>query len=398
MSPAERPRSPRPARLVRPSSQEGSALVEAVIGISLLALLIAGMTSTLRATTGALERAETRMEILRTAERRLEHVAALEVSAPSGPVPWEEPRDDLLVELARLGAAERPVCGSTRPSAGHRVRVSIAEGARPDDAPTVLEGVDPRSWGPVVRLHLPRATWPSVASVDVEGVIGAQVVADGAGCVEISGLPSGQHRVHVRSDRSPLIDRTHVLLDERPVVVRVLDTDVAVPVDVAPATFLTVTADPGDARAPDVVRPGVLGWALKGDDHRRVEALGIERAVHPGPVTVVVGACSDPGAHASRAAIDLAPDEHVTLAVALATVIIDGIAGRTDAILELVRTEACGDASRPSLRWVGGLSDGMVIGLPAGLWEARLLSASGARLTAAVLVQTTTTPTRVAIP
>lgn len=398
MSPTERHRSPRPGRLARASSQEGSALVEAVIGISLLALLIAGMTSTLRVTTVALERVETRMEVLRAAERRLEHVAALEVGAPSGPVPWEEPREDLLVEAARLDAAARPVCGSTRPSAGHRVRVTIAERARSDDGPSVFEGVDPRSGGPVVRLHLPQGTWSSVSSVDVEGVDGAQVGADGAGCVEITGLPSGQHRVHVRSDRSPLIDRTHVLLDERPVVVRVVDTDVAVPVDVAPATSLTVKADLRGGRPPDVVGPGVLGWALQGDDHRRVEVLGVARAVHPGAATVVVGACSDPGAHASRTAIRLVPEEHVTLAVALATVIVDGIAGRTDAILELVRTEACGDTSRPSLRWVGGLSEGMVIALPAGVWEARLLSASGVRLTAAVLVQTTGLPTRVAIP
>lgn len=377
--------------------EEGSALIEAVVGLSLLAVVVAAASSLHRAAVDTSARAEQRSTSNRAAELHLERSFVLDPDVDdrvSGT--WDEGA----ITVARVDGGARGVCMATPLDSQPRTDV-IVRGEAGDVPDVVLRGRGRASSESGLRVRLPSAPLPPSLEVVITSGDGMEWTAesDGSGCFEFRGVPSGSYVIDLRSDGPPLVDRTHVPLDERPHPVTLLDADVALALDVAPAALLRVSADVDGARPPDVVHPGTLGWSVRDDDRRRVTALGSTRPVHPGQVDVVVSACANPDAVGSRATIGLAPGEEADLSIRLVVLVVDGIGTDHDAVLDLVLVDACADGSgvRPSLRWVGGLDDGMRIALPAGVWAGRLVSATGAGLTGAVRIEASSSDARVVL-
>lgn len=381
-----------------PAGIDGSVLIESIVGIGILALVITMVGSGHQAALRAHEHLSTRSEAIRTVEAHLEWAAA---SPIAGDVP--EVLSDLTPpSVHRDDPEDRAACAATPWGADGGLRVGIAYDTPADHASAELEGRGPRSGERILRVRLrdPALVRGMDVAVSVDGAGATEVRSDGSGCFELVGLPPGTHRIGLTADGTTLVDRTHVLLDERPFTIDLLEQDVAVTLDAAPAALVTVVAVADGARTPDAVGPGVLGWSVRDDDARVVSALGAERAIHPGRVTVVVSACANPAAHGSQRTYELAPGERSERSVPLAVVAVDGVAGRSDATLEVLRSESCADGTgwRPSLRWIGGLRDGMRIALPAGGWEGRLLSATGTPLTPMVTIEAGGTERRVRLP
>lgn len=367
----------------------GSALIEAVVGIGLIALLLGATFTTHRAMTAAVARAEARTAAVRLVERALEH-----------PDPTTVP-----VAVVTGGRDAPPPCTSTSVGAGPHHEAATSGDDAVQLVPTVLRGpvrggADDAGGAPALRVHVPAHGWSVMPTVELHGPSGARVgVVGDVGCWEFRDLTLGTHDVIVRAGATSFIDPTHVLLEDRPLRIGISGGATDTTAAAAEPVMLTVHAETDGGRTPDAVHPGTLGWLVEGDDARLVTPLGEPRPVHPGRVVVVVSACGNPGAPASHRAVDVSiPTAAVD--VPLAIVRIEGVAGRADATLELVRREGCADGTgvRPSLRWIGGLVEGMRIALPAGVWEGRLLSATGARLTAAVTVHASTETVTLVLP
>lgn len=379
---------------------DGSALIEAMVGIGLIALLASATFTAHRSATAALDRAEERTAAIRLAERGLERPRP---DAPVGTTDTDT-EDGLAISAAESPLGPGP-CETTEVGRGPR-RVAVVEGdQRVGSTAAVLIGRPSSDHGAedgpaALRVHLPARAWSAVPHVELRGPYGVAPGVEGTtDCWQFDDLVVGDHSLVVRVGSTSLIDRTHVLLEDRPVRTFIGPGSVDVVVEAVEPAMVSAVADADGARPPDAVHPGALAWLVEGDDARVVTALGTERPVHPGRLAIVVTACANPDALASRLVVDVEPPG-ATVAVPLAIVDVDGIVGRGDAILELVRREGCADGTgvRPSLRWNGGLTEGMRIALPAGVWEGRLLTSTGSRLTAAVSIVASATPVRLTLP
>jgi type II secretory pathway pseudopilin PulG len=366
---------------------DGSSLVEAVVGIALLGAGIATVVQLMSASTMAMTRAQELVGSVRVAERILESrigdidaVSAVGdeafiVSSSSAPMlhgedPCSAPMaEEVSVFDVRVAPGGRDASREVR-LAGVGVPAQTLAGAAPSvSAP--------------VRLHLPDADRHGAVSLGLGG--GAEPFAAGqhAACVTVTGIVPGSHEVVVLEGEEAYIDRTHQPLSIRPIRVTAGPDVVDRVLDVSPSATVRADVDGAGGRLPDVIGSGALRWFIRGDDARTASALGHGRDVHPGTVTVVVSACLDPESVASAQRAHALAGEVVDVSVALATVVLEGIGARSDATVLAIRTSSCADGSglRPSLRWNGGLFDGMRIALPHGVWEVRLQTAGGSPLT-----------------
>ena len=349
--------------------ESGSLVVEAAVGIGLLAVITASLATVVPAVLDARDRAAAHHELLRIGEDVLEQVrAGSEPAVGDGPV-----------EVAIVhGAPIADTCSASLAEAG--VDVHLVDTGRPGSRELTLRGSElsraSASTPPdaaAVRVH--RA--PHVAS-QLTATVGGQVVplVDGAGggCVLLQSAVPGRYELGPSDPVSPLIGPTHLLLREHPVPVTVDGRSIDRDLHVAPAARLTVHVDPAGGRLPDVISTGSLVWTVRGDDARVATQLGAERAVHPGTVTVVVSACRSADTSGSSARLTVEPGEVRSADVPLATVTLMDIGARTHWTLNAARFTDCADGSgwRPSLAWSGGLHDGMRIALPRGLWQLSL--------------------------
>jgi len=374
-------------RAVGGDDADGSLLVEALIGIALLGAAIATAAQLLVGVAEAGTRAAGLVDAVRIGERAIElgvigsllpeelasegsvAVEVMERGGDGGLGCAEDLADDVGEVVVRARYAGRVVSRQVDLVAVHRSLAAAEDGGQ-------------------VRLRLTSDVVPAGTgtSVRIGTATGTVEQVDGTACAVLDGVAHGTYDV-IMEGAVALVDPTHVPVDMRPQRITVTDSRTERDLDVAPAGLLRIDIGTDGARQPDVVASGGLRWFVRGDDMRTATALGGARAVHPGPVTAVVSACLDPEAFASSATFQVVGDAELVGTVPLATVTFEGVAGRTDASVLAIRTTGCADGSglRPSLRWDGGLADGMRVALPHGEWEARLQTASGSPLTFPVL-------------
>jgi len=365
---------------------DGSLLVEVVIGIGLSALLVAGLGPAHRAVADAVGRAEHLTAAVRAAE------SVLEAQHAVGGI------GDDVVGSATLIDPTEPVagCGGALPADLRRRAIDVGPERSVGDGRVRLEGlVRPDGTAEdaegVLRVHVPHLPPLEGGSIAVvqDGAEHLRRIATGTPCADFTGLGPGTVAVHATSDGAPWLDRTQVRLVDRPAIATLTESTSVAVVDAAPSMTIAVTADHAGARPPDVVGPSGLRWFVRGDDARTATDLGLQRAVRQGSVTVVVSACGDPEAPSSARRVEhWGPGPHV-IDVPLARVVLRDVAGRGDATLLALRTTPCADGAglRPSLRWDAGLFDGLRIALPHGEWEVRLQTSTGSPLTFPVLVR-----------
>jgi len=388
-------------RAPRPDGATGSILVEVLVGIGLLAILTSTLATFSRSWHSASEASAVRIEALRVA---LAHVES---------------------EALTLGSLE-PV----RERTGRRSLQSVAEpwSSGPQEvgpcslvgaarvAGTVVSVFDAQQGGdPLLRLTGSRIEQPRPRSVprheavvgsririDGHGVEGMEVmvesvdqqiiaVVDADGCLVLPSLPPGNHVLRPLTDGHGTgpIDTAHRTGDALRLDVSLFARPLGQAWRLSQPVDVTVHLDPSAGRPPDVVRPDPLRWMVRGDDARIATGLGAARPLHPGSATVVVSACRNPDAFASSVTVVVPSGGELVAAVPLATVTLRGLAGRSDDVVEAVRTTDCADGSglRPSIRWEGGLTEGLQVALPHGEWEVWLETTTGTRLTATVVVR-----------
>ena len=388
----------------RSEAAEGSVLVEALVGISMLVVmtttLLSFSTSWLAATeasqirTDGLEMAADRLagEMLAARPEGHAHDASADVSGHA----------TVAAELSAWGsgAGLADICGVTGPRGLGGPVVTVARVG--DDTPVLRlmgTGLEPRRVRQADQLV---AVDGGSLRIEGDGVEGHTVVVrsgeervdrviDAGGCLRLPALGPGRHVLAADPDAggSSLIDEWHRgagSLDlERSVLDRamlgrwVLSTPAQVIVDI----------DASGARLPDVVRPGALRWMVRGDEAREARDPGTARALHPGPMTFVVSSCVNPEAYGSSTSVEVAAGEDIEVLVPLAVVTLEGLEGRSEDAINVVRVTGCSDGSglRPTVRWEGDLSDGMRIALPHGDWEASVQTIAGARITGPVLMR-----------
>ncbi len=372
---------------VRRDDADGSLLVEALIGIALLGAAIAAAAQLLVGVAEAGQRASGLVDAVRLGER------ALELSVIGSLVPEElDTGSSVAVEMEERSGSSALVCSGDIADVLGEVVVRARDAgrvvSRQVDLVAVHRSLAAAEDGGQVRLRLTSDVVPAGTGTSVRiGTVTSTVEqVDGAACAALDGVAHGTYDVIIEGAVA-LVDPTHVPIESRPQRITVTGSRTERDLDVAPAGILRIDVGTDGARQPDVVASGGLRWFVRGDDMRTATALGGARAVHPGPVTAVVSACLDPEAFASSATFQVVGDAEVVGTVPLATVTFEGVAGRTDASVLAIRTTGCADGSglRPSLRWDGGLADGMRVALPHGEWEARLQTAAGSPLTFPVL-------------
>ncbi len=384
-SPPVSDRVPVPAP--RPGSSAGSVLLEALVGVGMLAAIAAAVGVVHSAALSATVTSHERVRAVQDAVTTIEHHAAGLGGRPpvDGPISTELRRTPVAGDrCASFAAAGAPTLRVEVPLVSPGVAVAIsgpapqardggwaidADGgeAAPEDQPVAL------AVGVALPVDVPGA---GVQLRTVEG--GADrggAVVDGGSCV-IGDVAPGLLELGLEGAAgTPLVDALHRRAPDAPLPLSVHDAPVRRTWGVVPAALLAVDVSAAGARPPDEVFPNAIRWLVRGDDAREPSASGDARPVHPGRVSVVVSTCEDPNAHGSVGSIDLHPAASATLTVPLETVTVTGVAGRTGATLRLMRSRFCpeGGAWRPTLDWVGGLHDGMRIALPAGLWDVRVI-------------------------
>jgi hypothetical protein len=378
------------------SDASGSVLVEALIGIAMLALIVASLVPFNRSRSHASEAVAVRTAALDLAHWRLarEMLASTAVGAT-----WEEDDRHGLISAVRLwdgsdapgGACERPSSSRLR---GGDVEVSEG-GGDPLLAllSTRLERVRQRQAHPDVRVA------GSAVRIDGNGAEGVPFIleggtdqlvvsADASGCVVLPELAPGRYVLRPPADAvgAMLVDAAQRRADAASIVVDVFDRPVVQRWQLSTGVELTIDIEDAAARLPDVVRFGELTWMIRGDDDRSTVQLGSTRLVHPGPMTVVVSPCANPDAFGSTSDLSLDAGGAQRVVVPLAKVSLQGLIGREDDAIYALRATDCFDGSgvRPALRWEGGLHEGMRIALPHGEWEARVETLSGVRISAPV--------------
>jgi hypothetical protein len=376
----------------------GSVLVEALVGISMLVVITTSLLAFSRSWLEASDASEVRTVGLAMAAV---HISG-EIFAP-GPlesVSNNSGHPALTMTVARWasGADFADVCGVSGPDriGGPVVTVARAEPSHPVVLrllATRLEVARPR------EASLGASFGSGSLQIDGAGVHGRNVVIrtgehevtgmiDGEGCLRLPPLGPGRHVLVARAGdaETTLVDENHRIGEALQIERSVLDRAVVGTWVLSEHASISVDIETSGARAPDVVRPGALRWMVRGDDGRDAHDLGSARSLHPGPLSLVVSSCINPEAFGSSTSIDVAAGEELHVLVPLAVVTLDGLAGRSDDAINAVRVTGCSDGSglRPTMRWEGGLEDGMRIALPHGDWEASVQTIAGARITGPV--------------
>jgi len=384
-------------------ASSGSVLVEALVGIGMLALIAASLMPFNRGLLMASARSEVLRAALDLAEQHLElYPESGTLSDATISTVLEDTRHALVSTLSSWhdGEGASEACGrsSLDRLGGASVEVSDARG--PGEAVLSLRST-----------RLERARVRAVASgaviggstilVDGAGIGGLGVVIDAAGgtlfatvdedgCLVLPALPPGRHAVRPLplEDGVHIVDANHREADDAPFAVDLLDRAVQRRWTLARAADVTVDIDRSAARPPDAVSSGALRWMLRGDDTRSMRELGSARLVHPGMTTIVVSACENPEAVGSTVTVDIASGDALEVVVPLAEVTLYGVSGWEGEAIYAVRTTGCADGSglRPAVRWEGGLVEGMRIALPHGEWEARIETISGVRISSPVRI------------
>lgn len=384
-------------------SQEGSLLVESLVGIGLIGALTAAVATLLPAVLEARVRAAAHQSALMVADVLLEAETA---GIDAAVLPPLEIRSGLRVtpEIvpADPGASslEEPC---DRPTRSARNAVRIEHGGRSDGRQVVLEAAaaltadDVRSltlrWGGEGRIA------EGLQLLLPDGSIGSPT-AETSGCSAFDDLPAGTAWVSAPAGAPLLIDGMHVPLVDRPHAVTLTARSHDRTLDLEEAAWLSVELDDGGARRPDHVGAGALRWLVRGDEADVATDAGLARPVHPGSVTAVVPGCDDSAATGSAATVELLPGEHAVVHVPLAVVTVENLGGRTGAWLQLQRSTACADgqALLPDLRFEGDLHEGMRIAIPRGEWFAWLREPAGRPQTPSIRFSASGTETVVRLP
>jgi len=384
-----------------PSS--GSVLVEALVGIGMLALIGASLMPVNRGLITAFERSEVLRAALDLAEQHLElHPESRALGDATITTALEDTRHGIVSTLTSWHGGEggSEACG--RPSLDRLggASVEVSDGRGPDAAvlslrSTALERARVRAVAPGITVG------GSTILVDGAGIGGLGVLIDTGGetlsatvdedgCLVLPALPPGRHSVRPWSleDGVNLVDVNHRDVDDAPLTIDVLDRAVQRRWPLARAAEVTADIDRSAARPPDRVISGALRWMLRGDDTRSTGELGSARLVHPGTTTIVVSGCENPEAVGSTVTVDIASGDALRVVVPLAEVTLYGVSGWEGEAIYAVRTSGCADGSglRPAFRWEGALVEGMRLALPHGEWEARIETISGVRISSPVRI------------
>lgn len=371
------------------SGEDGAMLVEVVVGISLLAVVAAGLGGVHRSVVSS--EARTAAQVLAVGLAR----ETLVVTRGGGPTPAiTDTTPTVEVDVREHPAATIDVGACAPPPVAADVVVHASPTLQDQPRVVRLPGVVPHrphtEEAVEVRVAVAAATAERVNGGVIRSSDGTEqaLVATGDACWRAT-LEPGTHTVELQPlDGTVLVGPTHLPHAVDAPLWPVTGPTTLPITNVAPAARVRVSADTGGARPPDEVGSGALRWLVRGDDARVATGLGDERSLHPGPTTVVVSACEHPEAQASTAHLVTVPDGLHDVSVPLATLRIDGIAGRTGASLVAIRTTGCADGAtlRPALAWNGGLAEGIRVALPHGEWEVRLETPEGSRLTAPIAV------------
>ena len=361
-------------------SEEGSLLIEALVGIAMLGVITASVAALLPAVLDAEQRSVSHRAALMVGDTLLEAgTAGIAAQAVPTPAPvgairitasMEHDVDGLSDLVNACGAIAAPRAGGTTVTVTHGARDDgreVALRARYRVAPDEVEGQRDLT----LRPQHEGVTAETFLVVGPDGAPQPPTLT-GPGCATFRDLPAGTSWVTSAGEAPLLVDRLHVPLDQRPIPVSLLERSHDRRFDLAFAGWLRVTMDSGGARLPDHVVGGGLRWYVRGDDANAGMADGGKRAVHPGTVTAVVAPCEDSSTIGSTGVIDVVGGEEVTLSIPLTVVTVEGLQGHTDELLIIQRTTGCADGSDavPALHFLGGLEEGIQVALPRGEWEA----------------------------
>lgn len=366
-------------------------LVEAVVGIGLLAVVATAVGGVHRSVSSTEARTTAQVHAVGHARATLALTRGGDAVAGTPGTTGASPGVEVEVESRPAATLLAGACApslATEPDVIVEALPTRHAHARAVRLPGVLPEPSSTPGSIDVRVELAPGTAERVSGGVVRSGDGTEhgLVADGETCWRAT-LEVGIHEVElVPRTGTVLVGPTHLLHGSavptwtvtRPTTLRLTH--------LAPAASVRVDVDTGGARTPDEVDPGALRWMVRGDDARLATALGHERLLHPGPVTVVVSACEHPEAQGSTSRVVTTPDGASEVLVPLGTLQVRGIEGRNGASLVAIRTTGCADGSglRPALTWNGGLAEGMRVALPHGAWELRLETPEGSRLTATV--------------
>lgn len=368
--------------------EDGALLVEVVVGMGLLALVLAGIGPMHHAARDAADRSLALLAAVASGDliAEAETLEGSDTEAHRGAVIGVELATPIDVDLC-----------SGAPGSASVLHVDIGPESRPQTARIRLASAVIRGGEPVVvapgspvRVRIP---------AELEDV-GADLVASGGGAVHVADapsgvtcrsfprLPSGAFDLQVVAPSVDLIDATHVGHAERPHPLTIGTEPAVATLDIRLATVLSATVTAEGARKPDLSSPGPLRWMVRESDAAVALPSGASRSVAPGRVTVGVSACAEMRSAASVVRHEIAGPGPHAVDVPLATVRLRNVGSRSDATLQAIRTTACTDGSgqRPLLRWDGELRDGLQVALPHGVWQFRLQTAAGSPLTFPVTV------------
>jgi len=390
----------------------GSALVEALVGIGMLMVITSSLHTFGLARLAAEEASEIRIIALGLAQEHLEG----EVLA-AGPMRTTRTSSGPLVMTSTLDAwteevsSDRP-CGASGPvRVGGPVVAVTRDGEQGDveSAPvlrlfgTRIEELRQREVavaesvkGSSIRVDGTAHAWSDVVGehFEVRPLGGGSgevmlVTADVGGCLHLPPLTPGRYVVRPSpTTEGGLIDTSHRTGSALRLDLSVLDRPVTVSWQLAQPVQVTVKMVAPGARPPDLTNTGPLQWMVRGDEGRARTELGVARPLHPGPAVIVISPCHNPEAFGSSVSVQIPHTGPHEVDVPLATVTLDGLAGRTDHAITAERTTGCGDASTTlaRVRWERGLHDGMRIALPHGEWRVTLETLQGADPTDPIII------------
>lgn len=387
----------------RIAASDGSVMLEAVLGIAILAVLGASLSTFHRSLVTASELTSARETALAVAVVMTEAAGLMggQVQLPSAAVEAAASRG-LLVSATSIAPM---ASGSGRCLGADGARVRGLE-VRVDQAQEIPESLRLVT---LTSARLDRNGQPAGSAAGV--VAGARILigssgpsgpsglvvrdiatgqeyaaqVDAAGCAVLPELPPGRYEARPSgSVDAAFVDGELRTGEDLRFVFSVLGRPYQGVWDLQASSQLTVLLDTDGARTPDTVRSGALRWFVRGDERRIGLDIGATRTVPPGPTTVVVSACGNPDAIASSVSIVTLAGEDRVAHVPLPTVTLNGVGSWPGQALYALRVGACADASglQPSMRWEGGLFDGMRIALPHGEWQLRVETLAGDRITA----------------
>lgn len=373
---------------------EGSFLVEALVGIGALGAVAAAVATILPAVLDATVRATAHHTALMVGDSLLEADAAgIEGSVLPVPTTQGGVRVTTRVEQGEPGVQPWGApCDRRNGSGASPTAVHVQHGGRADGREVVLvSGAVPSVLAEAGHQDL-ALRWAGQGPVpaglvvlDPDGEVRPPTELD-ADCVLFGDVPAGMSWVTDAAADATLIDPVHVPLDLRPHAVTLASRSHDLTLEVERAAWLEADLDDGGGRRPDHVGQGALRWLVRGDEANVTTGIGDGRWVHPGSVTVVVPGCDDSTATGSTATVEVGPGEDAVVQVPLAVVTIENLRGRTDVWLQLQRSTGCADGMQllPEIRFEGGLHEGMRIALPRGEWDAWLRRPASRALTPSV--------------